>query len=168
MNKSTKIIAACAMAVGLASAMPMLASASPFYGHRQAAVEALTPEKQTAFNAIMKDSFQKMQPLREQLYSKEMTLRALSPNPNTKPEQITALVDEIAALRKQMNAEFEACAARVQKEVGIDASRGFGPGMGMGGMGPRQGMRGDSGHHWGGHGSFGGHRGGWGNAPQGR
>lgn len=163
MHRTTKIVAACAMAIGLASAMPMLASASPFHGRHQAAIEALTPEKQTAFSAIMTESFQKMQPIREQLRTKEMTLRALSPNPNTKPEQLTALVDEIAALRKQMSTEFEACAARVQKEVGIDMSRGFGPGMRMG-----MGMPDGNGHHWEGHGSFGGHRGGRGNGPQGR
>ena len=132
MNKSVKILASCAIVVSMAAVVPVLAEAAPFHGNHRAAVQTLTPEKQAAYNNIMEESYKKMLPLHDQIQAKEMTLRALSPNPNTKPEQITALVDEIMKLRQQVRVERDAHVERIQKEVGIDMPRGFGMGRGAG------------------------------------
>ena len=158
--KKTKFIAALAMAFCLAASLPMVASAGPWHnGGRGPAVQALTPEKQAELTTLMDAHMAKMRPVHEQLWQKETTLNALSANPNTQPAQLTALIDEIGALRKQIGDERAALAEQVQKNVGIDTA--MGPGMGMyGGYCGGYGQGGGYGPRGGGHG--GGHHGGYG------
>lgn len=122
----------------------------------------LTPEKRSAFIALVKEHKEKIFPIREQLWAKETTLYALQNNPKTDPQQITTLVSEMSALRAKLHTERLAFDARVKKEIGIDlpafhGGRGDGYGCYDGGRGPRHGggwghrggMRGDGGQRGG-------------------
>lgn len=97
--------------------------------------EALTPEKQAKFDSLIEAFNAKVTPLRDKLWAKHTELRALSNNPNTKPEDIRKLTDEITALRTQYRAEAANLDASMQKEVGIKTRFGTMGHMGMGGMG---------------------------------
>lgn len=106
----------------------------------------LTPEKRSAFIALVREHREKIFPIREQLWAKETTLHALQNNPKTDPQQITTLVNEMSALRAKLHTERLALDARVKKEIGIDfpsmgfhGGRGEGYGCGDGGRGPRHG-----------------------------
>ena len=151
--KSTRIIATLAI-IGII-AVSTLAFAGPMRGmggrgdcqalDRNPAVAQLPQEKQDLLQAILDDHRKETQPLRDTMWEKRTLLRALSVNPNTKPEAITSLVSELGDLRSQLHAKREALEARVQKEVGIDlpmgpghrgGHRGMG-GRGQGGFGPR-------------------------------
>ncbi len=94
--------------------------------------EALAPEKRQKFDEIMKQHFDRVQPLREQMWAKRTELNALSKNPNTTPETISKLVQDMSGLRGQMIKERESLRSSLEKEVGIS---GFGPGRGFGGHG---------------------------------
>ncbi len=94
--------------------------------------EALAPEKREKFDEIMKRHFDRVQPLREQMWAKRTELEALSKNPNTKPETISKLVQDMSGLRGQMIQERESLRSSLEKEVGIS---GFGPGRGFDGHG---------------------------------
>ncbi len=144
--------------------------AGPGYGHGPwggQGFHALPQEKQDAFIKIMKEFRDKTHPVREQLWVKKTTLRALENNPKTEPQQIVTLVNEMSTLREQLYKERTALAERVKKEVGIDMpmmGRGFHRG-GMGGcgmvggdgFGPRG--HGKGGPGWGHRGGYGGHGG---------
>lgn len=165
MNRRVTLCAACVIAVAAAIAVPLLADAAPFYRHHRFAQE-LTPEQQAAISAIRQECFNKTQALRDQLEAKHMALRALSPNPNATPEQLSALVDEITALRGQLRAEHQAMAGRMRQEAGIAFPDGFGMGMGRG---PAQGL--DCPMGWGGgpgNGRYQGHHGFFGDPREGR
>jgi zinc resistance-associated protein len=116
---------------------------------RNPAVAQLTQEKQDLLRTILDEHRKDTQALRDGMWEKRTLLKALSANPNTKPETITALVHEMGDLRGQMHARRDALEARVQKEVGIDLPMGFGH---------RGGHRGDCGNGQDGRGR-GGHRG---------
>ncbi len=90
------------------------------------AVEQLTQEKRDLLKAIMDEHRKDVAPLRDSMWEKRTLLDALSANPNTKPETITALVKEMGELRAQMQAKRDAVHNRVSKEVGIDLPMGFG------------------------------------------
>ena len=126
----------------------------PKIGYSPGQVAQLTPEKQEAYRKIM-DAFQsKMTPLREAMWQKRLELKALSPNPNTQPDEIKALVKEIGTLHTQMRTEYEALKNRLEKEIGLKVGRGGfhhsrrGNGMGGCGMmsGSGQGMMNGSGY----------------------
>ena len=93
---------------------------------RNPAVEQLTQEKRDLLKAIMNEHRKDVAPLRDSMWEKRTLLDALSANPNTKPETITALVKEMGDLRAQMQAKRDAVHSRVSKEVGIDLPMGFG------------------------------------------
>ena len=118
----------------------------------------LSPEKRTALTALAKEHREKTFPIREQLWAKATTLNALQNNPKMDPQQVTALVNEMTALRGKLHTERLAFESKVKKELGIDLPAGMGGGMGMGG-GCGAGMQGGMGKH----GGWGGHRGAMGN-----
>ncbi len=175
-NRSTLL--ACALVLALAA--PAIAAPAPdktlpppAAGEgpgpwRAPRFHALPQEKQDAFIKIMKEFRDKTHPVREQLWVKKTTLRALSDNPKVEPQQIITLVNEMSALREQLYKERTALADRVKKEVGIDMpmggfghrGKGFGGcgmvGCGMG-SGPGGYHKGGYGHD--GYGPRGGHRG---------
>ena len=115
---------------------------------RNPALEQLTQEKRDLLKAIMDQHRKDIAPLRDSMWEKRTLLDALSANPNTKPEAISALVKEMGDLRAQMQAKRDAVHNRVSKEVGIDLPMGFGMhdggrghgrhkgGFGQRGMGP--------------------------------
>ncbi len=88
-------------------------------GHRGNHRFQLSPEKQEAYQTMMKEFRARMIPLREAMWQKKLELKALSPNPNTKPEDLKALVRAINNLHVQMCTEREALHARLEKEVGM-------------------------------------------------
>ncbi|WP_051307052.1 periplasmic heavy metal sensor [Desulfomicrobium escambiense] len=143
--KRTSIIATLAI-VGII-AVSSLGFAGPMRGmggrgdcqalDRNPAVAQLTQEKQDLLKAILDEHRKETQPLRDTMWEKRTLLKALSGNPNTKPEAITALVREMGDLRGQLHAKRDALEARVQKEVGINLPMGFGHRDGHRGMGGR-------------------------------
>lgn len=104
-------------------------------GNRNAAVEQLTQEKRDLLKSILDEHRKETSALHESMWEKRTLLRALSVNPNTKPETLTALVKEIGQLRTQMQTQREALQTRVAKEVGIEMPFGFGRGEGHRGHG---------------------------------
>jgi zinc resistance-associated protein len=95
-------------------------------GYRADQIAQLTPEKQEAYQTIMQDFQDKMTPLRETMWQKRMELEALSPNPNTQPDEIKGLVREIGALHTQMRGEHQGLRERLEKEIGLEVGqRGF-------------------------------------------
>lgn len=107
---------------------------------RNPAVAQLTQEKRDLLTSIMDEHRKEMQPLRDAMWEKRTLLKALSANPNTKPETVTALVREMSDLRGQMQTKREAVEARVRKDVGIDLPMGPGRHGGQRGMGGRGAM----------------------------
>jgi len=110
-------------------------------GYNAGQINQLTPEKQEAYRKIMKSFQDKVEPLRESMWQKRLELKALSPNPNTQPADIKALVKEIGDLHTQMRNERQALNDRLEKEIGIKIRRGMGgPGMRGQHMGTMSGM----------------------------
>ena len=64
----------------------------------------ITPEQMAQFKEFRNERKAALAPLRQQLTQKRMELRALSPNPNVKPEELKALVAEIMELRGKVAA----------------------------------------------------------------
>jgi len=64
----------------------------------------ITPEQMAQYKEFRNERKAALAPLRHQLTQKRMELRALSPNPNVKPEELKALVAEIMELRGKIAA----------------------------------------------------------------
>ena len=125
--------------------------------------EPMTPEQMDAFSTMMQDHHQKMAPLRDQMWAKQMEYDALVANPNTKPAEVKAVIDDIVKLRGQLRSErndfFNQAKAKGFRPDHFRGHRGFGHfgfddgGCGFGpGKGPWQGKgygqgRGGKGHH---------------------
>jgi len=135
-------------------ALSTLAFAGPMRGkgmrgdcpgwNQNPAVQQLTQEKQDQLKSILDEHRKEMTPMHNAMWEKRTLLKALSANPNTKPETITALVGELSDLRAQAQTRREALQSRVSKEIGIDLPMGFGMddrrgrgGRGHGGFGQR-------------------------------
>ena len=112
--------------------------------NKNPAIQQLPQEKQDLLKSIMDEHRKEMTPMQNAMWEKRTLLKALSANPNTKPETITALVGELSDLRAQAQTRREALQSRVSKEIGIDLPMGFGKHdrRGMGGRG-----HGDFGQH---------------------
>lgn len=106
---------------------------------RNPAVEQLTQEKRDLLATILDEHRKDAAPLHADMWEKRTLLEALSGNPNTKPETITALVREMSTLRAQMQAKRDALETRVNKEVGIELPMGLGMHDGGRGHGRHQG-----------------------------
>lgn len=88
----------------------------------------LTEEKRAALDTLMREHRAAVEPLREQLEARHLELNALSVNPNARPEDISKLAKDTAALHariRSMNLDFR---EKAQKELGVP-------------LGPRAGMR---------------------------
>jgi len=105
--------------------------------NRNPAIQQLPQEKQDQLKSILDEHRKEMTPMHNAMWEKRTLLKALSANPNTKPETITALVGELSDLRAQSQTKREALQSRVSKEIGIDLPMGFGKHdrRGMGGRG---------------------------------
>ena len=153
--KTRALIAAFALsAIVLGSGVSAFAY-NGYHNGDHAGMSALSTEKQGAYEAMMKDYYNRVSPIQDKLAGKNIELDALSRNPNTKPETISKLANEVAELRSQLRAERMALGDKMEKELGIQPRHGMmGGGMGnhMGnGMGNHNGGR-----HGGGHGGNGG------------
>lgn len=108
---------------------------------------SLSPEKQRTWEAAWREHKDKMQPLRDQMWRKSMEYDALVGNPNVKPEETRALIDEIAGLRTKMRAERQSFHDKMAQD-GFKRPWGPGPGHGYGGCdgyGPRHDFKGHRG-----------------------
>lgn len=170
MKTHTKIFCGTVFAALLLSA-PMIADARPFGhgygpgncygggpgGYGGGWYQTIPENSRGAFQTMMQEHRAKVQPIHDQLWTKETTLRALKDNPNVKPTELTALIDEMAALRTQLRNEHNAFAARIKKDVGVDLP--FGCGMQGAGFGSHRGPGGRHGGFHGGKGMYGYHGG---------
>ncbi len=75
--------------------------------HHERAVRPPFPpfseEQMAQIQSFEKEYLDASSPLKEQLKEKRLELKALSPNPNTKPEELRQLVRDIIALEKQLD-----------------------------------------------------------------
>jgi len=145
-----------------AQARPYDQMGGPGYGWHQ----SLPPEQRDAVGKLMREHMAAMQPLRDQLWTKSRTLRALENNPKVEPKEIRTLVEEVAGLRGQLRDKHMAFADKVKKETGVDVpfncgmrgdgygrhrGGGYGPGYGPGyGQGQGGGYWHKGGNHHGG------------------
>ena len=97
-------------AVALVS-IPMVAMAYPHsYGHHDGyhrgaycqVMPELNEEQTAQLDKFRDERRNALRPLYDKLEEKRLELRALSPNPNVKPEELKAITAEIADLRKQI------------------------------------------------------------------
>jgi len=88
------------------SGIPALSQAAPDEKAPAANTSIPTSQAMEEYHALRKKLFEEyhaeVAPLRLQLKQKRMELRALSPNPNTKPEDLKSLVADILALEKKI------------------------------------------------------------------
>ena len=108
-----------ALAAGPALAQNEAPPAPPTKGKQ------MSPEDWEAFSALRDAHRQKMAPIHEELWAKGMEYEALKSNPNTKPSEVKALIDDMGKLRKQIRDSKEEFRTQVQ-------AKGFGPGDGKG------------------------------------
>lgn len=171
MKTHTKVFYGTLFAALLLAA-PMIADARPFghgcgpgdcYGNGPGGgwSQSIPDDKRDAARALMQAHRDKVQPLYDAIWVKETTLRTLRDNPNVKPSELTALIDEMASLRAQIREEHRAFAVQVKKETGVDTP--YGCGMQGPGFKHYRGMDGDGpgGRHGGRHGGYHGGRGMW-------
>lgn len=134
MNKKTipALTLALALIISLAAG-PALAQNDDAKPAPPAKGKVMSPEDWEAFSALRDAHRQKMAPIHEELWAKGMEYEALKSNPNTKPAEVRALIDEMGKLRKQIRDSRDEF--RTQAEA-----KGFGPGKGFrghkGGFGP--------------------------------
>lgn len=144
----TILVVTSMLLAGLSFAGPMRGMGGNCPGFDQhPAVQQLPQEKQDLLRALLTEHRKDTQPLRNTMWEKRTLLKALSHNPNTKPETITALVKEMSDLRQQLQAKHYSLQTKVSAEVGIELPPFFdGPGKkgrdGRGGHGPRHMERG--------------------------
>lgn len=134
--KSLSTIIMGALAAVLVMTAPLAAQARPGghgYGPGPGSWHQSVPEeKRDALYAMMREHQAKVQPLRDELWTKRNLLDALSGNPNAEVKEIKALVDEMSSIRAKLRAEQMAFDAQVKKDLGVDAPFGC---YGAGGMG---------------------------------
>ncbi|MDR2947089.1 MAG: periplasmic heavy metal sensor [Candidatus Adiutrix sp.] len=91
-------------------------------------INRMTPEEWEAFSAMRDEHRMKLAPIQDQLWAKQMEYDALADNPNTKPAEIKAIVDEMVKLRAQLRTERNSLRDQAQ-------SKGFHRNPGWGGQG---------------------------------
>ncbi len=102
----------------------------------------LPPEKQKAYQEIVKTFSPRFSALHDQFVVKRMELNALSRNPNTSPELISRTASELSTIMAAMRKEQSAFRERFEKEIGpfppMKGPRHGRPGRGPGhpGRGP--------------------------------
>ncbi|BDQ37453.1 zinc resistance-associated protein [Pseudodesulfovibrio nedwellii] len=139
MNK--KNITITALAAVLVLSMAAMAMAGQGYGHGQRAgngcggngvYSQLTPEKQVAVDKIFDKYQPKFTELRDQMWAKHATLQAMVNGGNADEQKITKLTTDMTKLRAQMRDTRDSMRAELEKETGIVAFNGRGPGQRQG------------------------------------
>ena len=122
MSKNT--LALTILSAALLTSLPMIANAYPggygphhgTYGRGAAAqTPELTKEQVAQMDKLCEEHRAALLPLRDQLIQKRMELRALSPNPNVKPEELKALTAEITKLHEQIRTVNDDFYAKMDK-----------------------------------------------------
>lgn len=119
------------MALSLAAAVPMAAYAVPHDAPPRDGkavrppLPPLSEEQIAQARSLAKEYREAVSPLREQLREKKMELKALSPNPNTKPEELRQIIRDIIALEKQIDVQKEAFREKMD-QAGIPCPVGKG------------------------------------------
>lgn len=135
-----KTLPAMALMLTLLFAVSAAIAQTPDSGDKKAAVRAgqMSPEDQAAWAELWKEHREKIEPLRDQIWAKQMEYDFLVANPNTKPTDIKAVIDEMLRLKDQMRTERNRL-TEASRAKGLNLHK-FGPGF----------MK-----DWGGHGSEG-------------
>lgn len=99
-------------------------------------MDMMSPEDRAAWETLWQEHRQKIEPLHDQMWAKNMEYDFLVANPNTKPAEVKAVIDEMMRLKGQLRAEHDKF-AEAAKAKGLDR-HGFGPGFHKGwrGQGP--------------------------------
>ena len=122
MSKNT--LALTILSAALLTSLPMIATAHPDgYGRHHGSYDRgvyaqapeLTKEQMAQMDKFCEEHRAALQPLRDQLIQKRMELRALSPNPNVKPEELKALTAEITKLHEQIRTVNDDFYAKMDK-----------------------------------------------------
>lgn len=106
------------------------------YGHGgKGAHMNMTPEQRQKMQTITQEADAKMNPLRDQLYTKHQELRALQNATNPDVKAVSQKANEINSLREQLRKERVTLGDRIDKELGLEpGTHNFGGGR-MGGHG---------------------------------
>lgn len=96
------------------------------------AAQTLTPEQQEAAQAIFDRHEEKIDTLRDQIWSRNVELQAMV-NAGDR-DAVNQLTAQITSLRDQLRSEHEAIAAELN-DAGIESAYGSGRGFGRGGRG---------------------------------
>lgn len=141
--KNSAVITLVALSViALGSGAAYAANTAPQHqNNTPAQVETLSPEKQAAYDAMMKEHIDRVTPIQDKLNAKKLELNALSHNPNVKPEALSKLAGETSELQAQLRAERRALDDRMQKEFGIRAHGRHGDMKAHGARGGHNGTR---------------------------
>lgn len=86
--------------------------------------DALTPEKQAQYDAIVQDFADKTAALRDKLTAKYLELRTLGDSPTPDPKAVGKATEELVALRNEFAKERQGMVERIAKEVGINVLSG--------------------------------------------
>ena len=101
---------ALALAAALTGGMVFTAQARPGDFHhgprgprpcQESVYQALTPEKQAQYDAIMREFTEKTAPLRDQLAAKYIEVRTLGQSPAPDPKAVGKATEELVALRNE-------------------------------------------------------------------
>lgn len=136
LNKASIAVALAAfLAVGGIAGQALAAPHDGHDGHwrqqrsyQDCIYQALTQEKKSQYDAIMKEFAAKTAPLRDKLAAKYIELRTLGNSPTPDPKAIGKATEELVALRNEFAKERSAMVDRVAKEIGINIFQGKGPG----------------------------------------
>ena len=162
----TKMIAFPLMALALVASVPMIAQAYPHDprprdgGPARPPVPPMTAEQRAQMQTFWQEHHDAVFPLMEQLREKRMELRALSPNPNTKPEELRTIIKDIVSLEDKIDEQRNIMWDKMNKAglpcpMGRDFDRP-GPRRGdRGPAGPRHNGWGPDGSCWGPHHGYG-------------
>lgn len=115
---------------------------APCYNTYGGGYQGLSQEKRDALDKLMQERQTALDPMIQQLEAKRLELNALSRNPNTKPEDISKLAQDVAKLQNQIQTTNRDFQGKVRSEIGIPAGqRGgmMGYGHRMDGNGPMMG-----------------------------
>lgn len=140
MKLSPRMLAATIAATMFTSGLVMTGEADARHYRRgsyqpEVMYDALSPEKQTLYDSIMKNFTDRVSSLQEKMQAKRIELNTLSRSPNVDTEAIRTASRELAALQAEMDKEYAALREQINKEVGISL--------------PFYGGRGDMYHHQG-------------------
>ena len=137
-----KTIITSLLALSFIASIPAAAMAAPgFYGRYSCnyqrendcpVMTQLTDEQKTQLDALHKEHFAAVTPLRDALSAKHMELNALSRNPNVDPSELRQLTADITKLRTQIREANDDFFSKMEKAgLPCQGFRNYGGGRGM-------------------------------------